>query len=41
LTGSEVADGLVVEIIEGTRDDIVATDDACFGQAMFDAELHF
>jgi hypothetical protein len=37
----EVADGLVVECIERDRDDVVATDDARFGQAVFCTEFDF
>lgn len=36
----EVADGMLVQVFEMHRDHVVAADDACFGQAMFDAEFH-
>ena len=35
----EVADGLVVQVLEGDRDDVVATDDARFLEAMLDTEF--
>jgi hypothetical protein len=37
----EVADGLVVEGVERDGDDVVAADDARFGQAVFWTELDF
>lgn len=37
----EMADGLGVEIVEPDRDEAVAVDDACLGEAVLGAELYF
>jgi len=37
----EVADGLIVEGVERDGDDVVTTDDARFGQAVFSTEFDF
>ena len=37
----EVADGSVIQVVAGDRDDVVAVDHAPLGQAMLDTEFHF
>jgi hypothetical protein len=37
----EVADRFVVEIVERDRDDVVAADDAHFGESVLGTELDF